>query len=72
MSALDIIRQGESELKSIFDDFAETAYENQEKVLEAFKNFKVRESYFQPSSGYGYDDEGREILEGIYAEVFGA
>ncbi|MDR1616433.1 MAG: methionine gamma-lyase family protein [Syntrophomonadaceae bacterium] len=69
--ALDIIRQGEAELKGIFDDFAETAYANQEKVLETFKNFRVREDHFQPSSGYGYDDEGREVLENIYAEVFG-
>ena len=48
------------------------AFLNQEKVLTAFKNHQVSDYHLQPSNGYGYDDEGRDTLERIYAEVFGA
>ncbi|PAF11657.1 hypothetical protein CHH61_26125, partial [Shouchella clausii] len=40
-------------------------------VLKSFQNFKVSDSHFIPSTGYGYDDIGRDTLEEIYAEVFG-
>ena len=48
------------------------AFFNQQKVLEAFKNNQVSDFHLQSSSGYGYDDEGRDNLERVYAEVFGA
>ncbi len=48
-----------------------TAY-NQLKMLKAFQNARVSESYFAASTGYGYGDRGRDALDGIYAEVFGA
>lgn len=48
------------------------AFLNQEKVLTAFKNHQVSDYHLHPSNGYGYDDEGRDTLERIYAEVFGA
>ncbi|GAA0496192.1 methionine gamma-lyase family protein [Salinibacillus aidingensis] len=44
---------------------------NQKKVLEAFQKHQVSDSHFNPTTGYGYDDRGREVLEEIYAEVFG-
>lgn len=45
--------------------------ENQFRVLQSFQNHKVSESHFIPSTGYGYDDIGRDTLESIYAETFG-
>ena len=45
---------------------------NQEKVIAAFRKHQVSDFHLHPSSGYGYDDEGRDNLERIYAEVFGA
>ncbi|WP_347790475.1 methionine gamma-lyase family protein [Solibacillus sp. CAU 1738] len=48
------------------------AFFNQQKVLTAFKNNQVSDYHLHPSSGYGYDDEGRDNLERVYAEVFGA
>lgn len=42
------------------------------KVLGAFQNYGVREIHFHGSTGYGYDDYGREVLDNIYAEIFGA
>ncbi len=45
---------------------------NTEKVLDSFRNHRVSEAMFMPSSGYGYDDKGRDTLDAIYADVFGA
>ncbi|WP_409292428.1 aminotransferase class I/II-fold pyridoxal phosphate-dependent enzyme [Peribacillus sp. SCS-37] len=45
--------------------------ENQFRVLKAFQEHQVSDSHFIPSTGYGYDDRGRDTLELIYADVFG-
>ena len=45
---------------------------NTQKVLSAFQTHKVAESMFQGTTGYGYDDLGRETLGAIYADLFGA
>lgn len=50
----------------------EQAFFNQQKVLAAFRNNQVSDFHLHPSTGYGYDDEGRDNLERVYAEVFGA
>lgn len=50
----------------------EIAYVNQKKVLDAFHNQRVSDHHFNPSTGYGYDDEGRDTLERVYADVFKA
>lgn len=44
---------------------------NTEKVIKAFRNHRVSDSHFIPSTGYGYDDAGRQTLEKVYSEVFG-
>ena len=48
------------------------AFYNQQKVLTAFKDNQVSDYHLNPSTGYGYDDEGRDNLERVYAQVFGA
>jgi cystathionine beta-lyase family protein involved in aluminum resistance len=48
------------------------AFINQEKVIAAFRKHQVSDYHLNPSTGYGYDDEGRDNLERVYAEVFGA
>ncbi len=45
---------------------------NQQKVLKAFINNGVSESHFTASTGYGYGDRGREVLDELTAEIFGA
>lgn len=45
---------------------------NQWKVLRAFRENEVGDHHFTPSTGYGYDDLGRETLEKVYAHVFGS
>ncbi|WP_079480107.1 methionine gamma-lyase family protein [Halobacillus salinus] len=45
---------------------------NQEKVLRAFQTHRVSDSHFNPTTGYGYDDFGRDTLEAVYADIFRA
>ena len=45
--------------------------ENQDKVLTSFQKHHVAESYLTGSTGYGHNDEGRDVLEEIYADVLG-
>ncbi len=68
----DLIRQAEKSLADQFDFVDETALHNQRKVLDAFRNHKVTEEHFAEHTGYGIDDAGREALDSVFAEVFGA
>lgn len=63
--------EAEEHLKGRFASIDETAFYNTQKVLSAFQNERVEESCFAGTTGYGYDDRGREVLDKIYARVFG-
>lgn len=67
-----LAKECEEELTPTFKKFEENALLNSAKILKAFQNNKVSTSDFCEVTGYGYTDEGREKLEKIYAEVFGA
>lgn len=69
---MELAQKIEEKIRPFHDQCDATAFLNQEKVLTAFKNHQVSDYHLQPSNGYGYDDEGRDTLERIYAEVFGA
>ncbi|MBQ7100031.1 MAG: aminotransferase class V-fold PLP-dependent enzyme [Clostridia bacterium] len=58
--------------KAKFDEIDSIAEYNQQKVLSAFINNRVSETNFAGSTGYGYGDTGRDKLDRIYAEIFGA
>ena len=60
----------EESLKERFEKFDKTAEYNQMKVLLAMQKNKVSAECFGSSSGYGYDDIGRETLEKVYADTF--
>ena len=57
-------------LKERFDKIDEVAEYNQLKVLSAMQKNKVAEMHLSGTSGYGYNDEGRDTLERIYADIF--
>lgn len=57
---------------AMFDEIEEITEYNQQKVLNAFIKNRVAETDFAGSTGYGYGDTGREKLDKIYAEIFGA
>ncbi len=61
-----------NKLGGVFHEIDEISEANQFKVLSAFRNNKVAEADFNQSSGYGYNELGREKLESVYAEIFGA
>ena len=63
--------QAEAELTQQFARIDSIAAQNTEKVLAAFQKHKVAEVHFQGTTGYGYDDLGRETLGAIYADIFG-
>ena len=57
-------------LKERFEKIDQVAEYNQAKVLAAFRKNRVSATCFAASSGYGYNDEGRDKLEQVYADVF--
>lgn len=65
-----LARQAEADLREQFDRVDRVAQANAEKVLDAFQTHRVSESYFAGTTGYGYDDLGRDKLEEIYAQIF--
>ena len=68
----DLARAGEAALADRFRSIDEIAFENTKKVMDAFREHRVSEAMFAPSSGYGYDDRGRDTLDAIWADVMGA
>ncbi len=69
---LQIANEAEAALTGIFADIDAVSMQNTVRVLDAFRDHRVSDAHFAPSSGYGYDDKGRDTLDRIYADVFGA
>ncbi|MDO4174375.1 MAG: methionine gamma-lyase family protein [Eubacteriales bacterium] len=79
MTYLDIspeVRQlgaeAEQAIRPYFERIDAISERNTEKVLAAFSKNRVAEAMFAGTTGYGYDDKGRETLDQIYADLFGA
>ncbi|WP_289890258.1 aminotransferase class I/II-fold pyridoxal phosphate-dependent enzyme [Virgibacillus pantothenticus] len=66
-----LAKQAEEDCKHQHAKINAVVEKNQRRVLQAFQNNRVSDSHFQSTSGYGYDDLGREVLENVYATVFG-
>ena len=69
---LALAAQAERDLKPQFEYIDNISFANTTRVMDAFAEFRVSEAMFQPSSGYGYDDRGRDTLDRIWAHVMGA
>ena len=72
MNNKKFIENCEKKLEERFKLAEEISYFNQSKVLEAFKEYNVALRHFNGTTGYGYDDEGRDTLGKLYARAFGA
>ncbi len=59
-------------MTKIFENIDRICQINTERVLASFKNNKVSEAMLHGTTGYGYDDRGRDVLDAVFAEVFGA
>ena len=66
----ELAKQAEEEIKPQFEIIDRIAMANTRKVMTAFQDNKVSDSCFAGTSGYGYDDLGREVLDKVYAQVF--
>jgi len=68
----ELLNETEGQIREALYDVEHISERNQWKVIEAFKKYKVSDYHFAGSTGYGYNDRGREVLDLVYAEVFGA
>lgn len=66
----ELARQAEEEIRPQFERIDRIAMLNTRKVMTAFQDTKVSDSCFAGTTGYGYDDLGREVLDKVYAQVF--
>lgn len=66
----ELAKQAEDEIRAQFERIDRIAEKNTIKVMQAFQDNKVSDSCFAGTSGYGYDDLGREVLDKVYAQVF--
>lgn len=68
----ELAEKATEKLDPVFRKIDAVSMQNTKKVMEAFQENKVSESCFAGTTGYGYDDLGREVLDRIYARIFGA
>ncbi|PFO05784.1 hypothetical protein COJ85_08870 [Bacillus sp. AFS076308] len=66
-----LVRQVEQQIAEVHKEIDERIESNQFRVLKSYQKHRVSDSHFIPSTGYGYDDIGRDTLELVYADVFG-
>lgn len=64
------ITQAESHLHDVFTKIDQTETINTRRILEAFRTEQVSYRHFAPTTGYGYDDIGRDTLSRVFAKVF--
>jgi cystathionine beta-lyase family protein involved in aluminum resistance len=66
------MEQAERRIEPMLKQIDKTVDYNQWKVIRAFQKHQVSDYHFASSTGYGYNDRGREVLDSVYADVFGA
>lgn len=66
-----MVAKVEEKIKEVHEAIERQSEANQFRVLQSFQKHRVSDSHFIPTTGYGYDDIGRDTLEEIYADVFG-
>lgn len=71
-SIIELARSAENEISGIFDRINENREINQYKVIAAMQKHNLSDSHFTGTTGYGYDDKGREVLDDVYASIFKA
>ncbi|MGM9522094.1 MAG: aminotransferase class I/II-fold pyridoxal phosphate-dependent enzyme [Oscillospiraceae bacterium] len=69
---IELSAQAERDVMEVFDRIDKTAQANTAKVMASFVKHRVSAPMFSATTGYGYDDIGRDTLDLIYADIFGA
>lgn len=70
MEPREMILKAEARCQEAFRRMEAIEYHNTEKVLDVMRTHQVSPRHFAPTTGYGYDDVGRDTLEAIYADLF--
>lgn len=65
-----LAQEAENEIRPQFERIDRIAQHNTLKVMQAFQDNKVSDSCFAGTTGYGYDDVGRGVLDKVYAQIF--
>ena len=68
----DLVNDSEKEVEAVFKEINKTCERNSLKVLKAFQSNNLSEIHLGSTTGYGYNDIGRDTIEKIYAEIFKA
>lgn len=68
----ELYKEAIKQTEELFKQYDEIREYNQLKVLKAFQDNRISDNHFTNSSGYGYDDIGRDTLDKVYADIFHA
>lgn len=69
-NVVEFVYECENKIKDKLDEIDKISFFNSMKVLNAMHNNKISSSHFESSTGYGYDDLGRDTIERVYADIF--
>ena len=69
---ITLAKNTQEEIKDKFSDIEDIREYNQLKVIKAMQDNGLSDTHFSQTTGYGYSDRGREILDSLYASVFKA
>ena len=67
----DLVKNADTDLKCVFDKLDRDCYINSKRVLDSFIKNGVSEVHFNSTTGYGYNDIGRDVVERVFADVLG-
>ncbi len=68
----NLAKDVEMQMSEVYNEIDEVCLYNQAKVLNAFKEVNISQMHFGKTTGYGYNDVGREAIEAVYSKVFNA
>ena len=69
-NVVEFVYNCEEDIKKELNEIDKISFFNSMKVINAFHNNKISSSHFEGSTGYGYDDIGRDAIERVYADIF--
>lgn len=69
MNLDDLVKNADTDLKCVFDKLDRDCYINSKRVLDSFIKNGVSEVHFNSTTGYGYNDIGRDVVEKVFADV---
>ena len=70
MNSLEYINEKEKDIKNILENIDDIALFNSKKVLDAFREVGISEYHLNSTTGYGYNDVGRDAIEEVYSKIF--